>query len=215
MELAVQSLRSFLICNMIHTGLEYATGQLANTLTCCIFQLYFISKSAGHIYNEYYGLDLFMNIRSSTLILLFHAIGYFSYDLIYLWKKREAQWTLFIAHHTAALLMLFIMIHQGIKEVMYHNLVCFISEIINPTLNLRLALAQWFGRDSHIYQFNKKLIIVNYTVFRIIAFPIVAYKIAPYIHDTWALIIIYTLTIGLYGTSLMWYRKLIQNFITN
>jgi hypothetical protein len=49
------------------------------------------------------------------------------------------------------------------------------------------------------------------TVFRIIAFPIVAYNIAPYIHGTTQFAIIYTLTAALYGASIMWYRKLLQN----
>lgn len=211
MELITSSLTSLTLCSSIHTVLSYIFNDLANSLTCCIFQIYFVQMSFLHLYNEYFELDTFMNIRQSTFTILYYAIGYFLYDLIYLYKKRESQWQLYVAHHIAGLIMLFVMIQQGLHEVWYHNMVCFISEIINPSLNLRSALAQWFGRNSMIYQFNKKLIVVKYTVFRIILFPVVAYRISPFIHDTWALIIIYTLTVGLYLTSVMWYRKLLLN----
>jgi hypothetical protein len=211
MELITSSLTSLTLCSSIHSLLGYLFSDLANSLTCCIFQIYFVRMSFLHLYSEYFELDTFMNIRQSTFTILYYAIGYFLYDLIYLIKKRESQWQLFMAHHLAGLIMLFVMIQQGLHEVWYHNMVCFISEIINPSLNLRSALAQWFGRNSMIYQFNKKLIVVKYTVFRIVLFPVVAYKISPFIHDTWALLIIYTLTVGLYLTSVMWYRKLLLN----
>jgi hypothetical protein len=211
MELIVHSLRALLVCGSIHTTLQYLTNELANSLTCCTFQLYFVTMSFSHLYSEYFELASFKDIRTSTLLILYQAIGYFLYDLLYLYKKRESQWQLYSAHHIAGLIMLFVMIQQGLKEVWYHNMVCFISEIINPSLNLRSALAKWYGRDSSIYQLNKKLIVVKYTIFRIILFPIVAYKIAPFIHDTWAFTTIYILTTGLYLTSVMWYRKLLSN----
>lgn len=202
---------SLLIHKYVHEALQTLTAHLANSLTCCLFQIYFVSKSFGHLYNEYYELEPFEQIQSSTRIILYQAMGYFIYDLLYLYKRQESQWKLYVAHHIAGLIMLIIMLNQGIQETWYHNLVCFTSEIINPPLNLRSAFAQWFGKPSMIYRLNKKLIVVNYTVFRIVIFPIVAYKIAPFIEDTWAFVIIYILTTGLYATSVMWYRKLLLN----
>lgn len=212
MELIVKSIPSFITCWTAHKGLTFITAHhLASSLTCCLFQIYFITQAFYHLYAEYYNTTPQAAIRDSTLYLLYNTIGYFIYDTVVLIKQRESQWALYTAHHIAGLGMLYIMIDQGIKETWNHNMVCVISEIINPALNLRYALKQWFGRDSYIYTFNRYLIVVQYTVFRIIAFPIVAYNISPYIHGTTQFALIYTLTAALYGASIMWYRKLLQN----
>jgi hypothetical protein len=208
---ALITLQCFVSCFGIHKTLEIFNRRLASSLTCCLFQVYFVSKSFMNLYNEYYQLQPFEAVRQSTFVILYEAIGYFVYDTIYTIHYKEPQWKLFTAHHIAGLSLLFMMLNEGIKETWAHNLVCFTSEIINPALNLRYALADWFGKKSLIYQANRYLIVIQYTIFRIIGFPIVAYQIAPFISNPVAFYVIYTLTVGLYCASVMWYRKLLSN----
>ena len=208
---ALITLQCFVSCFGIHKTLEFFNPRLANSLTCCLFQVYFVSKSFTNLYNEYYQLQPFETVRQSTFVILYEAIGYFIYDTYYTIRNKDSQWKLFTAHHIAGLSLIFMMLNEEIKETWVHNLVCFTSEIINPALNLRYALADWFGKKSLIYQANRYLIVAQYTVFRIVGFPIVAYQMAPFISNPVAFYAIYTLTVGLYCASVMWYRKLLSN----
>ena len=117
-------------------------------------------------------------------------------------KKHDND--IFIFHHIVMMIGITCMYNVTNPEILMIGNALFLSEWSTPFLNISILLHHCKLDNSLIYKFNNILVMITYTVFRIVLFAINAYKM--YEHSMF-----YTmLTVIFFGLNLKWYRKLLQ-----
>ena len=218
--------KSSIYCGGIHTLISLLDSNitnLPNIVTCILFQSSFVFRSAILLYQSYhrrrYDQQL---VANDTLQNLDYLMGYFIYDILYLLKTEPTS--LFIIHHLIGLCMILTVKQFGksysIKQPLAtdqvagapldllkdYNAVCLISEITGPILNLR-----YITKNTPYYSLNMKLILFTYTLFRMIAFPLVASELLTKIKSNTLLGSFVTV----YMMSAVWFKKIIWMALFN
>lgn len=196
--------KSLVYCGGIHSLISIVDTKiynLPNAITCILFQSSFVFRSLVSLFQSYhrrhYDQQLVANDTKQTLDYL---IGYFIYDILFLLKTNPKS--LFILHHFIGLLMIYVIQNTGfpVDLLKHYNAICVISEITNPVLNLR-----YITKDTPYYSLNMKLILLTYTLFRIIAFPLVSYELLPKLNSK----ILWASFTTIYCMSLLWFKKIV------
>lgn len=177
----------------------------ANLLTCILFQVAFVSEAALILKAEVWGGEDAGVLRPQTLANLYNAVGYFVYDTAVLLKSEPGS--MFLAHHVAALLMLWSVISAGVTETWYHNAICLAGEVTNPFLNVRHLLKGW----PRLYRANIVMMWLMWLTFRIMGFAYLSFGFLGYIRplvDPVVFMGLRTLFWGVYGASWWWWYKI-------
>jgi hypothetical protein len=203
-------IKSSIYCGGIHTLISLLDSNitnLPNIVTCILFQSSFVFRSAILLYQSYhrrrYDQQL---VANDTLQNLDYLMGYFIYDILYLLKTEPTS--LFIVHHLIGLCMILTIKQFGapLDLLKDYNAVCLISEITGPILNLR-----YITKNTPYYSLNMKLILFTYTLFRMIAFPLVASELLTKIKSNTLLGSFVTV----YMMSAVWFKKIIWMTLFN
>jgi hypothetical protein len=204
-------------CTVIQMYLEKYTSLNRSkvwTITCILFQIYFVSYAGINIYNEWYQLKSHEELQLATLNNMYIIYGYFIYDIIYMLEEYPDK--VFLTHHLVSLIIINTIKQMGITETWYHNILCFILEVTNPFINLRqLPLI----KNSPLLKIlNKRMIFITYLVCRIILLPItfISFFIKTISDNNFPITICISFA-SIYIVSVMWFQKIIlmQNFNGN
>jgi len=172
-----------------------------NLIASMIFQVYFVWKASRLLYLEHQN-GVTESLQEQTLQQLYAVGGYFVYDLCYL--IQTTPFSGYVLHHLVGLGMLSILCSLGPPRselVSSYNQLCLVTEITNPIITLR-----HFTRGSAFERTQKWLMFFTYTVFRIILYPILSYRLHLRIQQPR----LFNLFIGIYAMSLVWYRRILQ-----
>jgi hypothetical protein len=178
-----------------------------NLLTCILFQSSFVFCSAISLYQSYHRRKYDQQIvANDTLQNLDYLMGYFIYDILYLLKTEPTS--LFIVHHLIGLCMIITIKQYGapLDLLKHYNAICVISEITGPVINLR-----YITKNTPYYSLNMKLILFTYTLFRMIAFPLVSFELLSKLNSNtlWGSFVI------IYMMSALWFKKIIWMTLFN
>jgi hypothetical protein len=199
MEINLKWLPGFQMCSVMQLYLERLkfTKRQSNLIACIIFQVVFVSNAIKLLVNNNGSID-------STLINIDLITGYFIYDTINI-LTQDFSW-LFLGHHILTLVMINIMKNLEMSnKIYYYNMICILGEITNPFLNIRHLL---HGSKSKIRKINDVIILITYTVIRIIMFPIIFIQIFLNIQGNTAYTLLFMFSC-LYIASIMWFRRII------
>lgn len=194
----IHSLTSLLLTSLLLT--RHITN-LPNIVTCILFQSSFVFRSAISLYKSYHRRRYDQQVvANDTLQNLDYLMGYFIYDILYLLKTEPTS--LFIVHHLIGLCMITTIKKYGapLELLKNYNAVCVVSEITGPILNLR-----YITKNTPYYSLNMKLILLTYTVFRMIAFPLVATELLSKLNSN----VLLGLFAAVYMMSAVWFKKII------
>ena len=192
----IHSLTSLLLTSLLDSHIT----NLPNIVTCILFQSSFVFRSAISLYKSYHSRYDQQVVANDTLQNLDYLMGYFIYDILYLLKTEPTS--LFIVHHLIGLCMITTIKKYGapLDLLKHYNAVCVVSEITGPILNLR-----YITKNTPYYSLNMKLILVTYTLFRMIAFPLVASELLSKLNSNVLLGSFATV----YMMSALWFKKII------
>lgn len=196
--------KSLIYCGGIHgltSIIDTKINNLPSAITCILFQSSFVFRSIISLFQSYHRRNYDQQlVRNDTEQTLDYLIGYFIYDILFLLKTTPKS--LFIIHHLIGLLMISVIKYIGFPAdlLKHYNAVCVVSEITNPLLNLR-----YITTGTPYYSLNMKLILFTYTLFRIIAFPLVSFELLSKLNSN----ILWTLFTTIYFMSLVWFKKII------
>jgi hypothetical protein len=197
-------IKSLITCSGAHQLFRFMDVKIEespNLLTCILFQMYFILRSSFTVYQsllpEQYSTAL---VSTSTLEQVDYLIGYFIYDIIYLFYRHPRS--PFIIHHLIGFIMLFSMKWIGIpNEYLFHsNAICVLGEITNPILNLRT-----FTKGTSYYDLNMKMVGITYFLFRMIGFPAVSYPLLKHMQSK----PLWFCFGSIYIMSMIWFKKIV------
>jgi hypothetical protein len=168
-----------------------------------------VFRSAISLYKSYHSNSRRYDqqvVANDTLQNLDYLMGYFIYDILYLLKTEPTS--LFIVHHLIGLCMIITIKKYGapLDLLKHYNAVCVVSEITGPILNLR-----YITKNTPYYSLNMKLILVTYTLFRMIAFPLVATKLLSKLNSN----VLLGLFATVYMMSALWFKKIIWMTLFN
>jgi hypothetical protein len=196
--------KSLIYCSSTHgiiSLLDTKINNLPNAITCILFQSSFVFRSLVSLFQSYHRRQYDQQIvANDTLQSLDYLTGYFLYDILFLLKTNPRS--LFILHHIIGLVMISVIKYIGfpVELLKHYNAICVISEITNPVLNLR-----YLTKDTPYYSLNMKLILFTYTLFRVIAFPLVSNELLPKLNSK----ILWGSFITVYFMSLVWFKKIV------
>lgn len=196
--------KSLVYCGGIHSVISLIDTHihnLPNAITCILFQSSFVLRSLISLYQSYHRRRYDQQVvAADTLHNLDYLIGYFIYDILFLLKTNPKS--LFIVHHLIGLLIIFVIKQIGVPLdlLKHYNAICLISEITNPVLNLR-----YITKNTPYYSLNMKLILFTYTLFRMIAFPLVSSEILPKLDSK----LLWGSFITIYAMSVVWFKKIV------
>ena len=198
----IHSLTSLLLTSLLDSHIT----NLPNIVTCILFQISFVFRSAISLYKSYHRRYDQQVVANDTLQNLDYLMGYFIYDILYLLKTEPTS--LFIVHHLIGLCMIATIKKYGapLDLLKHYNAVCVVSEITGPILNLR-----YITKNTPYYSLNMKLILVTYTLFRMIAFPLVASKLLSKLNS----IVLLGSFATVYMMSAVWFKKIIWMTLFN
>jgi hypothetical protein len=141
-----------------------------------VFQIYFVAKAAYLIHLEHFdGATEFL--QGETIEQLHAMGGYFLYDLCYL--LQTTPFSGYVIHHLVAIGMLSVLCSLGLPRLdllSYYNQLCFVTEVTNPIITLR-----HFTKESKYERCQRILMFLTYTVFRIILYPLLSYRLMPHL----------------------------------
>ena len=196
--------KSTVYCTAIHSitnMLEYKIKNLPNIVTCILFQSLFVYRAGISLYKSYYPNYYQQSIVAiDTLKNVDYLTGYFIYDILYLLKTDPKS--MFLVHHVIGLIMLYVVKKIGapVDLLKSYNAISFIAEITNPFLNMR-----YLTKNTSYYSLNMKLILLTYTLFRMIAFPIVSFDLLRRLNSK----ILRLSFSSIYIMSLLWFKKIV------
>lgn len=203
-------IKSSIYCGGIHTLISLLDSHiknLPNIVTCILFQSSFVFRSAVSLYQSYHRRKYDQQVvANDTLQNLDYLMGYFIYDILYLLKTEPTS--LFIIHHLIGLCMINTIKQYGapLDLLKHYNAICVVSEITGPILNLR-----YITKNTPYYSLNMKLILLTYTLFRMIAFPLLASELIPKLNSNVLLGSFATV----YMMSAVWFKKIIWMTLFN
>ena len=204
-------IKSSIYCGGIHslTSLLLTSHitNLPNIVTCILFQSSFVFRSAISLYKSYHRRRYDQQVvANDTLQNLDYLMGYFIYDILYLLKTEPTS--LFIVHHLIGLCMITTIKKYGapLELLKHYNAVCVVSEITGPVLNLR-----YITKNTPYYSLNMKLILLTYTLFRMIAFPLVATDLLSKLNSN----VLLGSFAAVYMMSAVWFKKIIWMTLFN
>ena len=199
-------IKSLIYCGGIHSLTSHITN-LPNIVTCILFQSSFVFRSAISLYKSYHRRRYDQQVvANDTLQNLDYLMGYFIYDILYLLKTEPTS--LFIVHHLIGLCMITTIKKYGapLDLLKDYNAVCVVSEITGPILNLR-----YITKNTPYYSLNMKLILITYTLFRMIAFPLVATELLSKLNSN----LLLGSFAAVYMMSAVWFKKIIWMTLFN
>ena len=198
----IHSLTSLLLTSLLDSHIT----NLPNIVTCILFQSSFVFRSAISLYKSYHRRYDQQVVANDTLQNLDYLMGYFIYDILYLLKTEPTS--LFIVHHLIGLCMITTIKKYGapLDLLRHYNAVCVVSEITGPILNLR-----YITKNTPYYSLNMKLILVTYTLFRMIAFPLVASELLSKLNSN----VLLGSFAAVYMMSALWFKKIIWMTLFN
>ena len=207
--LSFKWLNGFLWCALSHWSLTQFNFQrkTINSITCILFQTYFVTVASQLIYAEMTSSMNPLAIKMATLQNMHDIYGYFVYDTWVLLTENTITYT-FVAHHIASLNILNMVVSLGVTETFCHNAVCFLGEVTNPFLNIRYLVIDY----PELKKLNKQVILVTYALFRIILFPLFSIYflyINFNIMNSDVLYGLFGLFIAIYAVSLSWFRTIL------
>lgn len=203
-------IKSSIYCGGIHTLISLLDSHitnLPNIVTCILFQSSFVFRSAISLYQSYHRRRYDQQVvANDTLQNLDYLMGYFIYDILYLLKTEPTS--LFIVHHLIGLCMITTIKQYGapLDLLKHYNAVCVVSEITGPILNLR-----YITKNTPYHSLNMKLILLTYTLFRMIAFPLVSSELMSKLNSNVLLGSFATV----YMMSAVWFKKIIWMTLFN
>ena len=203
-------IKSSIYCGGIHSLISLLDSHiknLPNIITCILFQSSFVFRSAISLYQSYHRRRYDQQIvANDTLQNLDYLMGYFIYDILYLLKTEPTS--LFIVHHLIGLCMILTIKQYGapLDLLKHYNAICVIAEITSPILNLR-----YITKNTRYYSLNMKLILFTYTLFRMIAFPLVSSELLSKLNSN----TLWGSFITIYMMSLVWFKKIIVITLCN
>ncbi len=203
-------IKSSIYCGGIHSLISLLDSHiknLPNIITCILFQSSFVFRSAISLYQSYHRRRYDQQIvANDTLQNLDYLMGYFIYDILYLLKTEPTS--LFIVHHLIGLCMILTIKQYGapLDLLKHYNAICVIAEITSPILNLR-----YITKNTRYYSLNMKLILFTYTLFRMIAFPLVSSELLSKLNSN----TLWGSFITIYIMSLVWFKKIIVMTLCN
>lgn len=204
-------IKSLIYCGGIHSLtsllLTRHITNLPNIVTCILFQSSFVFRSAISLYKSYHRRRYDQQVvANDTLQNLDYLMGYFIYDILYLIKTEPTS--LFIFHHLIGLCMITTIKKYGapLHLLKHYNAVCVVSEITGPILNLR-----YITKNTPYYSLNMKLILLTYTLFRMIAFPLVASELLSKLNSN---VLLGSFAV-VYMMSAVWFKKIIWMTLFN
>jgi hypothetical protein len=172
-----------------------------NLIASMIFQIYFVWRAGYLLYLEQRdGVTEW--IQEETLQQLYVIGGYFIYDLCYLLQTTPCSG--FVLHHLVGLGMLSVLYQIGLPSpplVSYYNQLCFIIEVTSPVISLR-----YFTKGSVYERVNDFLMIMSYTVFRVVLYPLLSYRLHLHLQTP----MLFYSFMGIYAMSLLWYRRILH-----
>ena len=196
---------------------KWFTRKTSNIITCTIFQLQFISKAFLLSYRSLLTprnspeITTIINLTQNNLDTL---SGYFIYDIFALysnwnWINNSYLSFGYLIHHILSIWALYCLkiIKIYPHMVFYYNLYFFTIEIQNPLSNLLN-----FTTNTILFKLNMKLYYYIYSIFRIIFFPLMSYKIYTIIDKINPNLALYSYfsTLLIYGMSLFYYLDIFK-----
>ena len=194
----------FVGCSVIQMYIE-KTGvskRKANTITCILFQMFFIYNAFINLYLEWYNLYTQDELAQLTLYNMNNIYGYFIYDMVYMLFEHPN--IMFLIHHFLSLIIIDTIKKIGVNGPMYHhNIICFLGEVTNPFLNMRYVLHDY----PYLKKINQKIIYYTYFTFRIVLFPLfsILFLIQRSANHFLTLFLLFSI---IYGVSIMWFHKI-------
>jgi hypothetical protein len=203
-------IKSSIYCGGIHSLISLLDSNiknLPNIVTRILFKSSFVFRSSISLYQSYHRRKYDQQIvASDTLQNLDYLMGYFIYDILYLLKTEPTS--LFILHHLIGLCMILTIKQFGtpLDLLKHYNAICVIAEITSPIFNLR-----YITKNTRYYSLNMKLILFTYTLFRMIAFPLVSSELLSRLKSNTLL----GSFIMIYMMSAVWFKKIIVTTLYN
>ncbi len=201
-------IKSLLGCSFVHEISNWIpmnrwsnVRHRGNLIASITFQIYFVSKALQLLYLEYRDGPN-ESLQEQTLEQLYAIGGYFVYDLCYL--LQTIPFSGYVLHHLIGLGMLNILYKLGPPHpnlISSYNQICIITEITGPILSLR-----HFTKGSYFEKTQKWLMVITYTLFRVILYPISSYKLHLHIQQP----PLFYLFMMIYAMSLIWYRRVLK-----
>lgn len=177
-----------------------------NLIASMLFQVYFVWRAGYLLYLEQQS-GVTEWIQEQTLQQLYAMGGYFVYDLCYLLQTTPCSG--FVLHHLVGLGMLSILYQIGRplpSLVSHYNQLCFIIEVTSPIISLR-----YFTKGSVYERANQIIMILSYTVFRVLLFPLLSYRLHLHLQTP----VLFHLFMGIYVMSLVWYHRILHIVCSN
>lgn len=202
--------QSSLALGIIHLCIDKSfETKHSNVMTCAISQCYFTFTALNILFLAYFQILSTNNLIENTLFNVQFLIGYFLYDSIYIIMCSPS--IIFLFHHIIGIIFCILILRVGIPTdmIITYNLLCVVMEGNNPYLNFRTVL-----KGTCFEKINKYIIVISYTLFRMIGYPIVYLNgmkkleekniLSPFQQNFfyWKFYIIYFM-------SVVWYRKIL------
>ena len=197
--------KSTIYCTAIHictNSFHSKIKSLPNIVTCILFQSLFVYRAGNLLYKSYYPNYYDQSILAiDTIKNLDYLSGYFIYDILYLLKTDPNS--IFLIHHVIGLIMLYVIKKLGapLDLLNSYNAISFIAEITNPFLNMR-----YITKNTSYYSLNLKLILFTYTLFRMLAFPIVSFDLLLRLNSK----TLWLSFSAIYIMSVVWFKKILS-----
>lgn len=171
-----------------------------NLMASMAFQLYFVWKAGYLIHLEHHD-GVTELLQEETHQQLYALCGYFVYDLCYL--LQTTPFSGYVLHHLVGIGMLSVLAQLGAPRpdlVLYYNQLCFVTEVTNPITSLR-----HFTKGTVFDRYQKMIMFLSYTVFRVILYPFLSYRLMPHLQHP-SLVYLF---LSIYGMSLVWFRRIL------
>lgn len=186
-------------------GLQYLLEKMkinsvaSNRVTCILFQISFLYFTGLNIINEYFYEK---NVLIDTNNIINSLYGYFLYDSIFMLLTEINN--VFMTHHILSLLALSL-VKVTPSITLNCNIILFLGEITNPLLNIRYFIRY----IPKLKLLNKRMILVTYTIFRVLLLPYFTIRFLNDISDSVYINIFRLVFITIYSMSLFWFVKII------